>query len=80
MFFFVIIWLDDKKSLFLQKIRNVMAKEYNIKIPATKEERVNRFRALVARTMRIKKEMHAYFETNGTTVGYNPKLAGDDTL
>lgn len=57
-----------------------MSKEYNINIPATKEERVNRFRAMVARTMRIKKEIHAYFEVNGTTVGYNPNLAGDETL
>lgn len=57
-----------------------MAKEYNIRIPVSKEERVNRFRALVARSVRIKKEVHAYFEKNGTTVGYQPQFTGDVAL
>lgn len=57
-----------------------MSQEYNIRIPATKEERVNKFRALIARTIRIKKEMHDYFEKNGTTIGYKPQFAGDEAL
>ena len=47
-------------------------KAYNITIPATKEERVARFRAMVGRSIRIKKEMQRYFEEHGTTVGYDP--------
>lgn len=49
-----------------------MKKAYNITIAATKEERVARFRAMVERTVRIKKELQAYFEKHGTTVGFVP--------
>lgn len=47
-------------------------KNYNITIPATKEERVARFRAMVERSIRIKKELQIYFKEHGTTVGYEP--------